>query len=107
MSIDEAIRKCECGLRFSDEEYEEFVVMMEELREYRELESQRLLVKLPCKEVYTIIDRNNIKYATIMKRPIDELVLHEIDSIDKGDCRYFSSRDKAEAKLEELRGGID
>lgn len=33
MTIGEAIKKCEYGLRFSDEEYDELQVMLEELKE--------------------------------------------------------------------------
>jgi hypothetical protein len=39
-----------------------------------------------------------------MKRPIRELAIYEIEDIDKENCKYFSTKEKAEAKLKELRG---
>lgn len=36
---------------------------------------------------------------------IRELAIYEIESIDKENCKYFSTKEKAEAKLKELRGG--
>lgn len=51
-----------------------------------------------------IVDINNPKYAMVMKRPIRELAIYEIEDIDKENCKYFSTEEKAEAKLKELRG---
>ena len=75
------------------------------LAEYEDLEEHGRLVKLPCKEVYFIVDINNPKYAMVMKRPIRELAIYEIEDIDKENCKYFSTEEEAEAKLKELRGG--
>lgn len=75
------------------------------LKDYENLEEQGRLIKLPCKDVYFIIDINNPKYAMVMKKPIRELTIYEIESIDKENCKYFSTKEKAEAKLKELRGG--
>ena len=77
----------------------------EKLGKYEDLEEQGRLVKLPCKDVYYIVDINNPKYATVMKRPIRELAIYDIENIDKENCKYFSTEEKAEAKLKELRGG--
>lgn len=77
----------------------------EQLKEYQQLEEQDRLVKLPCKDVYYIVDINNPKYAMVMKRPIRELAIYDIENIDKENCKYFSTEGKAEAKLKELRGG--
>lgn len=76
----------------------------EQLKEYQQLEEQDRLVKLPCKDVYYIVDINNPKYAMVMKSPIRELTIYEIENIDKSGCKYFSTEEKAEAKLKELRG---
>ena len=78
---------------------------LEKLAEYEDLEEQGKLVKLPCKDVYFIVDINNPKYAMVMKRPIRELAIYEIEDIDKEGCKYFPTKEKAEAKLKELRGG--
>lgn len=75
------------------------------LKDYEDLEEQGRLAKLPCKDVYFIVDINNPKYAMVMKRPIRELTIYEIENIDKSGCKYFSTEEKAEAKLKELRGG--
>lgn len=75
------------------------------LKEYEDLEEQGRLVKLPCKDVYYIIDINNLRYAMVMKSSIRELTIYEIENIDKENCKYFSTEEKAEAKLKELRGG--
>ena len=77
----------------------------EKLGKYEDLEEHGRLVKLPCKEVYFIVDINNPKYAMVMKRSIRELAIYEIEGIDKSGCKYFSTEEKAEAKLKELRGG--
>ena len=76
----------------------------EKLGKYEDLEEHGRLVKLPCKDVYFIVDISNHKYATVMKRHIRYLAIYEIEDIDKENCKYFSTEEKAEAKLKELRG---
>lgn len=75
------------------------------LKDYEDLEEQGRLVKLPCKDVYFIVDINNPKYAMVMRKSIRELAIYEIESIDKENCKYFSTEEKAKVKLKELRGG--
>lgn len=87
---------CDCGI-VED--------MVKKLADYEDLEEQDRIVKLPCKDVYYIVDINNPKYAMVMKRTIRELAIYEIEDIDKENCKYFSTEEKAEAKLKELRGG--
>ena len=91
-------KDCDCGI-VED--------MVKKLANYADLEEQGKLVKLPCKDVYFIVDINNPKYAMVMKRPIRELAIYGIEDIDKEGCKYFSTKEKAEAKLKELRGGED
>lgn len=91
-------KDCDCGI-VED--------MVKKLANYEDLEEQGKLVKLPCKDVYFIVDINNPKYAMVMKRPIRELAIYGIEDIDKEGCKYFSTKEKAEAKLKELRGGED
>lgn len=88
----------------SAEDCEQLAEGLEKSKEYQQLEEQGKLVKLPCKDVYFIIDINNPKYAMVMRKPIRELAIYEIDGIDKSGCKYFSTEEKAEAKLKELRG---
>lgn len=85
---------CDCGI-VED--------MVKKLADYEDLEEQGRLVILPCKYVYYIVDINNPKYAMVMKRPIRELTIYEIEDIDKENCKYFSTEGKAEAKLKELK----
>lgn len=75
------------------------------LKDYEYLEEQGRLIKLPVKYVYFIVDANNPKYALVMKKSIRELTIYEIESIDKENCKYFSTEEKAKVKLKELRGG--
>ena len=84
---------------------EEGYCAMEKLADYEDLEEQGRLIKLPCKDVYFIVDANNPKYALVMRKSVRELAIYEIESIDKENCKYFSTEEKAEAKLKELRGG--
>lgn len=77
--------------------------LREKLKEYEDLEEQDRLLKLPCKEVYYIVDKNNPKYAAVMSKSIRDLTVYEIENIDI-DGRYFSTEESAEAKLKELRG---
>ena len=79
--------------------------VIDKLAEYEDLEEQGRLVKLPCKDVYYIVDINNPRYAMVMKSSIRELAIYEIEDIDKENCKYFSTKEKAEARLKELRGG--
>lgn len=80
-------------------------MVIEKLSTYEDLEEQGLLMKLPCKDVYFIVDAGKPKYAMVMKKPISEFTIYEIKGIDKDSCVYFSTEDKAKAKLKELRGG--
>ena len=53
------------------------------------------LVKVPCETVYFVVD-NHSKYATVMKRSIQELALYEIEGIDRKG-KYWSTKERAEA----------
>lgn len=86
-------------------EHKQVAKYLRKLKYYEDLEEQGRFVKLPCKYVYNIVDINNPKYAMVMKRTIRELAIYEIEDIDKENCKYFSTEEKAEAKLKELRGG--
>ena len=100
---------CKYGFRYCrKEDWENCQTIsnvIDKLAEYEDLEEQGKLVKLPCKDVYFIVDINNPKYAVVMKKPIRELAIYEIESIDKENCKYFSTKEKAKARLKELRGG--
>lgn len=97
---------CNAMVAKSAEKYEQLAEWLEELKEYKALSEQGRLVKLPCKDVYFIVDANSPRYAMVMKRPIRELAIYEIEKIDKKDCKYFSTEEKAEARLKELKGEV-
>ena len=86
-------------------EHKQVSEYLRKLKDYEDLEEQGRLINLPCKDVYFIVDANNPKYALVMRRSVRELAIYEIESIDKENCKYFSTEEKAEAKLKELRGG--
>lgn len=98
---------CNAMVAKSAEEYEQLAEWLEKLKEYKALEAEGKLVILPCKYVYYIVDINNSGYAKVAKRFIKVLSVYEIENIDKENCKYFSTKEKAEAKLEELRGNND
>lgn len=62
---------------------------------------------MTCKYVWRIVNKKSPKYAFTIKSPITELAIYEIEDIDKENCKYFSTEEKAEARLKELRGGED
>lgn len=64
------------------------------LKDYENLEEQGRLIKLPCKDVYFIVDINNPRYAAVTKRPIRELAIYEIESIDKKTASIFPQKKK-------------
>ena len=76
----------------------------EKLGKYEDLEEQGRLVILPCKDVYFIVDAKTPKYALVMKRSVRDLAIYEIEKVDKKNCKYFSTKEKAEARLKELKG---
>lgn len=89
----------------SAEDCEWLADCLTKFKDYQQLEKQGRLVKLPVKDVYFIVDVNNPKYALVMRKPIRDLTICEIEKTDKKGCKYFSTEEKAEAKLKELRGG--
>lgn len=81
------------------EEHEQLAEWLEELKSYKDLEEQGLLVRLPCKvgtEVYYILGIPNKTPCTIDKCVFG---LSDIDKIGKS---LFLTREEAEKKLEEF-----
>lgn len=81
------------------EEHEQLAEWLEELKSYKDLDEQGLLVRLPCKvgtEVYYILGIPN-------KTPcaIDKCVF-KLSDIDKIGESLFLTREEAEKKLEEF-----
>lgn len=81
------------------EEHEQLAEWLEELKSYKDLDEQGLLVRLPCKvgtEVYYILGIPNKTPCTIDKCVFG---LSDIDKIGKS---LFLTREEAEKKLEEF-----
>ena len=74
----------------------------EKLAAYEDAEEQGLLLRLPCNKVWFICDKGT-EYATVMSKDIDDLTGYEVRKIDR-DGRYWSTKEKAEAKLAEMEG---
>ena len=87
---------------FTGLELTKLSIMQKELKKYKDLEEQGLLVRLPCKvgtEVYYILGIPN-------KTPcaIDKCVF-KLSDIDKIGKTVFLTREEAEKKLEEMKNG--
>ena len=74
----------------------------DKLAHYEDLEEQGRLIELPCEKVYCIINYNSPKYAFIDSIPIETMLIYDLKHIDNGNI-FFSTKEKAEAKLEEWR----
>lgn len=99
---------------FTGLELAKLAIMQKELKEYKDLEEQGLLVRLPCKVGDTVYD--------IVGRPL-KIVEHKVDAfhIDKKgfhlqiingvlekkqEAKVYFSREEAEKKMEELKNEI-
>lgn len=99
---------------FTGLELAKLAIMQKELKEYKDLEEQGLLVRLPCKVGDTMYD--------IVGKPL-RIVEHKVDAfhIDKKgfhlqiingvlekkqEAKVYFSREEAEKKLEELKNEI-
>lgn len=125
LTIDEIIEHCDrktemyekvCDIKYLETttmnnpikeywEHKQVAEYLRKLKAYEDLEEQSRLIKLPCKYVWRIVNKKSPKYAFTIKSPITELAIYEIEDIDKENCKYFSTEEKAEARLKELRGG--
>lgn len=83
-------------------EHKQVAEYLKKLKEYQQLEEQGRLIKLHYKDVYFIVDINNPRYAAVMKRPIRELAIYEIESIDKKKLQVFFHRRKSRGKTERI-----
>ena len=85
------------------EEHEQLAGWLEELQRYKYLEEQGRLIELPCEKVYRIINSDSPKYAFIDSIPIEMMPIYDLKHIDNGNI-FFSTKEKAEAKLAEIEG---
>lgn len=85
---------------FTGLELAKLVIMQKELKKYKDLEEQGLLVRLPCKvgtEVYYILGIPNKTPCVIDK------CAFELSDIDKIGESLFLTREEAENKLKEMK----
>lgn len=73
------------------------------LKYYEDLEEQGRLIELPCEKVYRIINYDSPKYAFIGSISIEMMPIYDLKHIDNGNI-FFSTKEKAEAKLKEMEG---
>lgn len=88
----------------SSQDCKQLAEWFKQLKEYQTLEEQGRLIKLPCKvgtDVYYILGIPNETPCTI------DSCVFELSDIHKIGKTLFLTREEAEAKLEELRGGIN
>jgi hypothetical protein len=78
-------------------------LVVQKLAAYEDAEEQGLLIWLPCKYVYYLVDVNSKWGGMVMKKSIKDLSLYEIEQIDKR--KYYSTREEAEAALERMNKG--
>ena len=70
---------------------------------WKDIEKQGRLIELPCEKVYRIINYDSPKYAFIDNIPIEMMPIYDLKHIDNGNI-FFSTKEKAEAKLKEMEG---
>lgn len=90
-----------CGSEDAEELlYEKEKATINRLAEYEDAKEQGLLLKLPCKRVWCIVDAKT-KYAYVFCKAIDDLTISEIRGIDKKGY-YYSTAEKAEKALADM-----
>ena len=70
---------------------------------WKDLEEQGRLLELPCEKVYRIMNYDSPKYAFIDSIPIEMMLIYDLKHIDNGNI-FFSTKEKAEAKLKGMEG---
>ena len=70
---------------------------------WKDLEKQGRLIELPCEKVYRIMNYDSPKYAFIDSIPIEMMLIYDLKHIDNGNI-FFSTKEKAEAKLKGMEG---
>lgn len=97
----------------------ELVGLLEQLKEYQQLDEQGRLVKLPCRvgtEVYNItwwddvqekvVVKGKTYYRTVHKHKISKSIFTYFDILEFGKT-IFLTKEEAEARLKELRCNND
>lgn len=94
------------------EEYEQFAEWLEELKSYKDLEEQGLLVRLPCKvgdSVFIIVGKDISKQGIRKAEISDNGIIFKTNrrkrilNVSELGKTVFLTREEAEKKLEEIR----
>ncbi len=97
------------------EEHEQLVKWLEELKSYKDLEEQGLLVRLPCKvgdSVFIIVGRDISKQGIRKVEISDNGIIFKtnrrkrIFNVAEFGKTVFLAREDAEKKLEEMKNGL-
>ena len=97
------------------EEHEQLVKWLEELKSYKDLEEQGLLVRLPCKvgdSVFIIVGRDISKQGIRKVEISDNGIIFKtnrrkrIFNVAEFGKTVFLTREEAEKKLEEMKNGL-
>lgn len=75
----------------------------ENIEHYAKLHEKNRLIELLCKKVFRIINGDSPKYAFVDSIPIEMMPIYELKYIDNGNI-FFSTKEKAAARLKELEG---
>ena len=107
MSLDEVVENLNRIVQNGEEKLDYARILTnveaEKWDKWKDLEKQGRLIELPCEKVYRIMNYDSPKYAFIESIPIEMMLIYDLKHIDNGNI-FFSTKEKAEAKLAEMEG---
>ena len=107
MSLDEVVENLNRIVQNGEEKLDYARILTnaeaEKWDKWKDLEKQGRLIELPCEKVYRIMNYDSPKYAFIDSIPIEMMLIYDLKHIDNGNI-FFSTKEKAEAKLAEMEG---
>ena len=107
MSLDEVVENLNRIVQNGEEKLDYARILTnaeaEKWDKWKDLEEQGRLLELPCEKVYSIMNYDSTKYAFIDSIPIEMMLIYDLKHIDNGNI-FFSTKEKAEAKLKGMEG---
>lgn len=107
MSLDEVVENLNRIVQNGEEKLDYARILTnaeaEKWDKWKDLEEQGRLLELPCEKVYRIMNYDSPKYAFIDSIPIEMMLIYDLKHIDNGNI-FFSTKEKAEAKLKGMEG---
>lgn len=107
MSLDEVVENLNRIVQNGEEKLDYARILTnveaEKWDKWKDLEKQGRLIELPCEKVYRIMNYDSPKYAFIDSIPIEMMLIYDLKHIDNGNI-FFSTKEKAEAKLKGMEG---